>query len=159
MATTFKRAQWAGALASGVMTVWLLLAGCGAGGEATIFETAASSAVAPMAAPMAPPAQYQIGLIMKTLTNPFFIEMEKGARRAQSELGVELVVKTGAQETSIEQQIAIVEEMITAGMDAIVIAPGSSTELIPVLKKAQDAGIVCRQHRQSVGCDAFGRWG
>lgn len=139
MVTTFKRAQWAGALAAGVMTIWLLLAGCGgAGGEATIFETAASSA----APPMAPPAQYQIGLIMKTLTNPFFIEMEKGARRAQSELGVKLVVKTGAQETSIEQQITIVEEMITAGMDAIVIAPGSSTELIPVLKKAQDAGIV-----------------
>lgn len=138
MVTTFKRAQWAGALASGVMTIWLLLAGCGAGGEATIFETAAPSA----APPMAPPAQYQIGLIMKTLTNPFFIEMEKGARRAQSELGVKLIIKTGAQETSIEQQITIVEEMITADMDAIVIAPGSSTELIPVLKKAQDVGIV-----------------
>ncbi|MCB0021873.1 MAG: substrate-binding domain-containing protein, partial [Caldilinea sp.] len=79
---------------------------------------------------------------MKTLTNPFFIEMEKGARRAEQELGIELIVKTGAQETSIEQQIAIVDDFIARGVDAIVIAPGSSTELIPVLKKAQDAGIV-----------------
>lgn len=142
MVANFKhmRARWTGALALLFIMAWALLAGCG-GAEnknTTIFEAAPPSA----APPVATPAHYRISLIMKTLTNPFFIEMEKGARRAQEELGVELVVRTGAQETSIEQQIAIVEEMITAGMDAIVIAPGSSTELIPVLKKAQDAGIV-----------------
>ena len=79
---------------------------------------------------------------MKTLTNPFFIDMEKGARKAESELGINLIVRTGAQETSIEQQINIVDELINSKVDAIVIAPGSSTELIPVLKKAQDAGIL-----------------
>lgn len=83
-----------------------------------------------------------IALVMKTLANPFFIEMEKGARRAEGELDVNLIVKTGANETSIEEQIAIVEELIESWVDAIVIAPGSSTDLIPVLKKAQDKGIV-----------------
>lgn len=78
---------------------------------------------------------------MKTLTNPFFVEMEKGARRAEKEFGVHLTVKTGAQETSIDQQIAIIEDLIKAKADAIVIAPASSIELIPVLKKAQDANI------------------
>jgi ribose transport system substrate-binding protein len=82
-----------------------------------------------------------VSLIMKTLTNPFFIEMEKGARRAEKELGIRLIVKTGAKETSIDQQIAIVEDMIRQRIAAIVIAPGSSTDLIPVLKKAQNAGI------------------
>jgi len=84
----------------------------------------------------------KVALIMKTLTNPFFIEMERGARRAEVETGIELIVKTGAEETSIQQQIAIVEEMISSKVKAIVIAPGSSTDLIPVLKKAKDAGIV-----------------
>lgn len=137
MVTNNKRGHWAGVLTC-IVIAWLMLAGCGgASSETTIFEAA------PSAAPTtASPAPYKIGLIMKTLTNPFFIEMEKGARRAQNELGIDLVVRTGAQETSIEQQIAIVEEMIAADIDAIVIAPGSSTELIPVLKKAQDAGIV-----------------
>ena len=82
-----------------------------------------------------------IALVMKTLTNPFFIEMEKGARQAENEFNIKLTVKTGAKETSIEQQIAIVEELINLKVDAIVIAPGSSTELIPVLKKAQSAKI------------------
>jgi ribose transport system substrate-binding protein len=85
--------------------------------------------------------QTRIALVMKTLTNPFFIEMERGARRAEQDLGITLVVKTAAQETSIQQQIGIVEELISDAVDAIVIAPGDSIELIPVLKKAQDSGI------------------
>lgn len=88
-----------------------------------------------------PAARKKIALVMKTLTNPFFIEMEKGARRAEKELNIDLVVKTGAQETSIEQQISIVEDLICSRVQGIVIAPGSSVDLIPVLKKAQDAKI------------------
>ncbi|MBD0334503.1 MAG: substrate-binding domain-containing protein [Cyanobacteria bacterium Co-bin13] len=82
-----------------------------------------------------------VALVMKTLTNPFFIEMEKGARQAEQELDINLMVKTAAQETSIEQQISIIQQLIQDQVDAIVIAPGDSTELIPVLKEAQDAGI------------------
>lgn len=83
----------------------------------------------------------RIALVMKTLTNPFFVEMEKGARAAQAEFDVDLIVKTGAKETSIEQQIAIVRQLVADGVDAIVIAPASSTELVPVLAEAQAAGV------------------
>lgn len=109
----------------------LLLAAC---------EDAAPPAAAPT--PAATPERPRIALVMKTLTNPFFIEMEKGARRAEQELSLELLVRTAAQETSIEQQIGIVDELIRDRVAAIVIAPGDSVELIPVLKKAQDAGIL-----------------
>ena len=85
--------------------------------------------------------ELKIALVMKTLTNPFFVAMEKGGRQAEKEFGIKLIVKTGAMETSIEQQIGIIEELITMKVDAIVIAPGSSTELVGVLKKAQDANI------------------
>jgi ribose transport system substrate-binding protein len=86
--------------------------------------------------------KYTIALVMKTLTNPFFVEMEKGARKAETELGINLIVKTGAQETSFEQQITIIEELIKEKVDAILIAPADSVQIIPVLKKAHDAGIV-----------------
>jgi ribose transport system substrate-binding protein len=86
--------------------------------------------------------KYTIALVMKTLTNPFFVEMEKGARKAEKEFDINLIVKTGAQETSVDQQITIIEELITQKVDAILIAPADSVQLIPVLKKAQDAGIV-----------------
>jgi len=105
----------------------------------------ASVVVAPEASP-APSAESQpsvpiIALVMKTLTNPFFVEMEQGARRAEADLGVRLLVETAAQETSIDQQIAIIERLIDQKVDAIVIAPGDSTSLVPVLVQAQQAGI------------------
>ena len=83
----------------------------------------------------------RVALIMKTLTNPFFVDMEQGARQAEKEITVDLHVKTATQETSIEQQIQLVEQEIQEHAKAIVIAPGDSTRLVPVLKKAQDAGI------------------
>ena len=63
------------------------------------------------------------------------------ARQAQKENGIDLRVRTATQETSIEQQIQLVEQEIEAKTQAIVIAPGDSMRLVPVLKKAQDAGI------------------
>lgn len=128
-------------LASGV-----LLAACGAPSAPSVSMLADTPTPAEVAtettpAPTTPVEQPTIGLVMKTLTNPFFVEMERGARQAERELGVTLIVRTGAQETSVEQQIAIVRDMIAQGVDAIVIAPADSTELIPVLKQAQDAGI------------------
>ena len=118
----------------------LFLAACGESSGPAVSTVAKSAVPAPVA-PAPATSVKKIGLVMKTLTNPFFIEMEKGARRAEQELGVELQVKTAAQETSIEQQIQIVEDMIAAKLDAIVIAPGDSQRLVPVLKKAATSGI------------------
>jgi len=122
--------------ALGVLIVSCGLLGCGESSIPSVNSPAQQPvAVAPHS------TKKEIGLIMKTLTNPFFVEMEKGARRAEKDLGISLKVKTAAQETSIEQQIQLVEDLITAKVDAIVIAPGDSQRLVPALKKATDAGI------------------
>jgi ribose transport system substrate-binding protein len=129
----FKLAQGALKMVVGV----ILLVGINACSDGERSESQASRE--PLVQQEAPES---IALVMKTLTNPFFIEMEKGARRAEQELGITLLVKTAAQETSIQQQIEIVHNLIREEVDAIVIAPGDSVELIPVLKSAQDSGIV-----------------
>jgi ribose transport system substrate-binding protein len=108
-----------------------------------LLTVTACTTAAPVATPIPPTAANAtptIALVMKTLSNPFFVEMEKGARQAEKDLGIKLVVRTAAQETSIEQQIQIVDDLIAQKVNAIVIAPGDSIQLIPVLKKAQDAG-------------------
>jgi len=118
------------------LVIGLSLLGCEPSGTPSANTTAQEPAAVATDKP-----KTQIGLVMKTLTNPFFVEMEKGARRAEKELGITLKVKTAAQETSIEQQIQLVEDLITEKVDAIVIAPGDSQRLVPALKKATDAGI------------------
>ena len=112
----------------GVGLMASLVAGCGGEKPAAKTDGAAKK-------------ELKIGFVMKTLSNPFFMTMEKGAKRAEKELGIKLEVQVGQEETSIEQQIAIVENMIAQKYDAICIAPGGSKEIVPVLKKAQDAGI------------------
>lgn len=112
----------------GVGLMASLVAGCGGDKAATKKDDAGKK-------------ELKIGFVMKTLSNPFFMSMEKGAKRAEKELGIKLEVQVGQEETSIEQQIAIVENMIAQKVDAICIAPGGSKEIVPVLKKAQDAGI------------------
>lgn len=114
----------------------LLACGQSSGPNVSTTTTAAQPAPAQPA-----PVKKEIGLVMKTLTNPFFVEMERGARRAEQELGITLKVKTAAQETSIEQQIQLVEDLTAAKVAAIVIAPGDSQRLVPALKRAADAGI------------------
>lgn len=112
------------------------LLGCG--------QSSGPSVTTPVQPPVAvapPNTKKEIGLVMKTLTNPFFVEMEKGARRAEKDLGITLKVRTAAQETSIEQQIQLVDDLIADKVAAIVIAPGDSQRLVPALKKAADANI------------------
>lgn len=106
-----------------------------------------------------PAARPRVALVVKTLTSPFFTEMEKGARRAEAQFGIDLVVRTSTQETSIEQQIAIVEQLTRARIDAIVIAPADSYRLIPVLKKAQDAGIAIINVDNRLDADSSRRYG
>lgn len=128
-------------LGSLLLVAMLTLAGCGGNAAPSSQDSFIVGENQTTSQPEPASPDTTVALVMKTLTNPFFIEMEKGARRAESELGIRLLVKSAAQETSIEQQIEIVENLIEAQVDAIVIAPGDSVGLIPVLKKAQDAGI------------------
>jgi ribose transport system substrate-binding protein len=121
-----------------VLSACLALAACGESSQPASFNVSPAVAAA-VASPV--DKVLKIALVMKTLTNPFFIEMEKGARRAEAVMHVDLQVRTAAQETAIEQQIQIVNDLIAAHVDAIVIAPGDSSSLIPVLQKAAAAGI------------------
>ena len=86
----------------------------------------------------------RIGLVMKALTNEFFSTMEKGAQRHQAENPeqYELIANGIKNETDVSRQVAIVDEMVASGIDAIVIAPADSKALITALKRAQESGVV-----------------
>jgi ribose transport system substrate-binding protein len=100
----------------------------------------------------------KVALIMKNMTNPFFAQIEKGARQAEEELGIDLIVKASSFESSDDEQIAYVEDFIAAKVDAIVITP-CGTDLIPVLKKAQDAGIVIVTVDNKLDPKLLEKWG
>jgi ribose transport system substrate-binding protein len=82
-----------------------------------------------------------IALVVKTLNNPFFIEMQKGAAEAAQKLGVELIVQAADREIDVERQMQIIENLIERKVSALCIAPSGSREIVPVVVKANKAGI------------------
>lgn len=86
----------------------------------------------------------RVALIMKSLANEFFLTMENGARAHQKANAsrYELLANGIKDELDVGKQVELVEQMIAQKVNAIVIAPADSKALIPVCKKAQQAGIV-----------------
>ncbi len=83
----------------------------------------------------------RVGFVMKTLNNPFFIQMEEGATAAADTLNIELVVQAAEREIDVERQMQIIENLIQTRIDALCITPSGSREIAPAVKKANDAGI------------------
>ena len=85
-----------------------------------------------------------LALVMKSLANEFFQTMAGGAQAHQAAHAADydLLVNGIKDEQDVSRQVDIVEDMIARRVDAIVIAPADSKALVPVCKKALDAGIV-----------------
>ncbi len=90
------------------------------------------------------PEKPVVALIMKSLANEFFKTMADGAEahQAKNPDAYELISNGIRNETDLTAQVNLVEQMISRGVDAIVIAPADSKALAPVLKRAVDAGII-----------------
>jgi ribose transport system substrate-binding protein len=83
----------------------------------------------------------RVALVMKTLNNPFFIDMQRGAEQAAKDLDVDLVVQAAERETDVERQMQIVENLIQARVGALALTPSGSREVVPVVGKANAANI------------------
>jgi len=85
-----------------------------------------------------------IALVMKSLANEFFKTMEEGARayHAENQDTFDLTVNGIKNEEDISGQVALVEQMLAKGVDALIIAPADSKALVSVLKRAVKQGVV-----------------
>ena len=122
-----KKFRKALALSLSAMMMFGTLTGCGGGNGAK------SSA--------ADDGSRKIGVILKSLANPFYVTMQEAIEDKGKELGVQIVLQAPEKETDTEKQMQIMENMITQQVDAIILTPNGSTELAPAVKKCNNAGI------------------
>jgi ribose transport system substrate-binding protein len=83
----------------------------------------------------------RIALVLKTLNNPFFIDMQKGAEEEAKKLGVTLIVQAAEREVDVEKQMQIIENLIQTKVAALCVTPSGSREIVPAIEKANRAGI------------------
>ena len=108
----------------------------------------------------APAGRPTVALIMKSLANEFFVTMADGARKHQAlhDDQYQLIVNGIKNEIDLAQQVALIDQMIATGVDAIVIAPADSKALIPALARAAAAGIVIVNIDNRLDTDILGEY-
>lgn len=117
-----KKGFFAGILAAAMLLA--ALAGCGGAG------TGDTGADAP-----------KVGVVLKSLSNPFYVTMEEAIDAKAQEIGVQVITQAPEKETDAEKQMQIIENLITQNVSALILTPNGSTELVPAIKKANDKNI------------------
>jgi ribose transport system substrate-binding protein len=83
----------------------------------------------------------RVAVLVKTLSNPYWLMLKAGAEAAAKETGANVVVTGSQSELDIQGQIDRVRSLITQHVNVIVISPNSAAQLQPVLQQAVNAGI------------------
>lgn len=99
------------------------------------------TALAALIAPAAMADDYTFALVPKAMNNPFFDLARDGCYQAQKELDGVTCEYIGPGEHTELEQIQIVQDLITKGVDGIAVSPSNAPAMAKALKAAADAGI------------------
>lgn len=81
----------------------------------------------------------KVGVVLKAFTKDFWRNYSEGAESAKG-AGVEVEVTAAQSETDVQGQIAEIEDLLTRGVDALVVAPISEAAG-PTLDRAKQQGV------------------
>jgi len=82
-----------------------------------------------------------IAVIPKGMTHIFWQSVKAGAEKAGKELGAEIKWVGAQKESDTAAQIGVVENQLTAKVDAIALAPLDKAALVPTIKKVNEAKV------------------
>src|SRR3546814_12241368 len=88
------------------------------------------------------------GVLMKTLSNPFWGAMEEGVRDGASEIGVDYFLQAVESDQAAEPQLNPCMTMLERNPAVMITATITSTILLPCLKPPTARGTPVIQHRQ-----------
>lgn len=80
----------------------------------------------------------KVGIVVKTATNAHFQDIAYGAALAGKDLGVEVLIDNTATEADIDGQITKCEDMITKGVDALILTANDSKGVATAVESAHD---------------------
>jgi simple sugar transport system substrate-binding protein len=84
---------------------------------------------------------YEIAVVVKIGGVPWFEALEEGVRQAAQDFGQNAYVVSPT-DVNPAQQVAIVDELVNKGVDALAVVPNDAASLEQVFKKARVKGIV-----------------
>jgi ribose transport system substrate-binding protein len=110
----------------GVLTgFWVLLAG-------TVFAKAVQQT---------PGETIRVAMVLKTLDTQYWRTIAAGARDAAKAHNVELILRGPPSEDAVEDQLALVQEVLGQGIQALIFSPSQPAQAVGVLTEAKQRGI------------------
>ena len=107
--------------------------------EAPVVEESAEEEVMEEEVPVA--EKYDIAIVVKNFASAFWAQHVEGAEKAAADLDINLTTHAPEKPENIEEQIAILEDLITAGVDCIALAPTNTEAIAAGIVKLNEAGI------------------
>ncbi|MCP5109510.1 MAG: substrate-binding domain-containing protein, partial [bacterium] len=97
----------------------------------------------------------RIGVVPKAISLVFWQNVHAGAAAAGREEEVEILWRGPHSETDFSRQIEIVDSMINARVDGIVVAPTDRKALVTVVERAQRSGIPVTIFDSGIDTDSY----
>lgn len=101
-----------------------------------------------------------IALLPKTLSNPYFVAMQKFAEETAAALSndeytVEIVCSAPPSEDGVNEQITMFESYLEKGVDGVLIVPCGTAEVVDTIKKANEKNVpvICLDTNADEGAD------
>ena len=137
-----------------VLLVAVLAAGCGKNDSAEETENKEATDTAAEQEPEKKDT-FKISALLYSRGFEFMVALDQGIQDKCKEYGIEVEVLDGNSDSST--QITQIEDSITKGVDAILLAPNNSEELVAGVKKANDAGVpvVVLDGNVAEGCEVL----
>ena len=86
--------------------------------------------------------EYSIAFSLKTVTNDAFQQaIADAVQKAAEAAGCSFQLVTAGSETGVATQVSQIEDLITAGVSALIVNPMDANAVIPALQKAAEKGI------------------
>lgn len=82
-----------------------------------------------------------VGIVLKTANNERFQDNAYGAMMAGYDLGIDVKVDNTATETDVDGQITKCEDLISGGVDGLILTPNDSEGVSAAVEAAHEAGI------------------
>lgn len=80
-----------------------------------------------------------VALLLFSRGFEFMVALDQGAQKEAEKLGINLTVLDGQSNTEV--QARQIEDLLVRGVKAIIISPNNSNEIVPSVRKANEAGI------------------
>lgn len=129
------------------------IVGCGSSSQPAAADTSDTAQEAGTESTSAE-GDYTIAVVVKDMSDPWFLRMQEGVDNYAKETGVNCYVK-GPSKTDSAEQIQVIETLIEQDINALCVVPIDPEACKPTLEKARAKGIVVITHEAAGfdGCD------